>query len=131
MVIDGPGSSLVTISGDNAVGVFQVASGEVATVSGLTISGGSAYEGGGILAENFSLVTISGSVISGNVADGGAGGGIASGGMLTIVDSMLSGNSAAIYGGGLITGPVTDIGSTFSTDSAGERRRRDRKLSRP
>ena len=39
-VIQGPGSGLVTISGNNAVGVFLVDSGVTACLSGLTISGG-------------------------------------------------------------------------------------------
>ena len=67
-MIDGPGAGLVTISGNDAVGVFQVDSGEVATLSGLTISGGR-YVGvasmrGGILAQEFSTLTVSGSTIS-------------------------------------------------------------------
>jgi hypothetical protein len=39
-VIDGPGASLATISGNNAVRVFSVDSGVTATLTGLTISGG-------------------------------------------------------------------------------------------
>ena len=45
-VIDGPGASLVTISGNNAVQVFSVASGVTASFTGLTISGGTANKGG-------------------------------------------------------------------------------------
>lgn len=51
-VIKGPGANLVTVSGNNAVGVFQVGStgddGETATISGLTISRGQSPFGGGI-----------------------------------------------------------------------------------
>jgi len=46
--IQGPGSALVTISGNNAVGVFLVDSGVTAGVSALTISGGTASSGGAI-----------------------------------------------------------------------------------
>ena len=45
-VIDGPGASIVTVSGNNAVEVFSVANGVTASLSGLTISGGLAYSGG-------------------------------------------------------------------------------------
>ena len=47
-VIDGPGASIVTVSGNNAVEVFSVASGVTASLSGLTISGGLATQGGGL-----------------------------------------------------------------------------------
>ncbi len=40
-VIDGPGAGLVTVSGGGTVQVFEVESGVTATLSGLTISGGS------------------------------------------------------------------------------------------
>jgi len=46
-VIDGPTAGVV-ISGNNAVGVFQAEPGAVTTLSGLTISGGVATNGGGI-----------------------------------------------------------------------------------
>ena len=47
-VIDGPGASLVTVSGNNAVEVFSVVSGVTAPLTGLTISGGLAAQGGGL-----------------------------------------------------------------------------------
>jgi hypothetical protein len=47
-VIDGPGASVVTVSGNNAVGVFSVTSGVTASLTGLTISGGLATQGGGL-----------------------------------------------------------------------------------
>ena len=46
-VIDGPGAGLVTVSGGDSVGVFEVESGVTATLSGLTISGGSTTGNGG------------------------------------------------------------------------------------
>ena len=47
-VIDGPGASLVTVSGDDAVEVFSVTSGVTASLTGLTISDGLATQGGGL-----------------------------------------------------------------------------------
>jgi hypothetical protein len=47
-MIQGPGANLLTISGNNAVGVLQVNSSVTACMSDLTIWGGSAVNGGGI-----------------------------------------------------------------------------------
>ncbi len=46
--IDGPGASLVTVSGNNAVEVFSVSSGVMAVLTGLTITDGRATRGGGL-----------------------------------------------------------------------------------
>ncbi len=111
LVVDGPGASLVTISGNNSVGVFQVDSGEVATLSGLTISGGTGsyvgggqYAGGGIFAQQFSTLTVSASTISGNTATDSfyGGGGIANGGNLSLVGCTVFGNTTTnnYFGGG-------------------------------
>ncbi len=107
LLIDGPGAGLVTISGNNAMEVVDVASGAVATLSGLTISGGST----GIVAQEFSTLTASGSTISGNGE-----GGIANAGNLSLVDSAVSANT----GGGLNNlGTATVTGSTFAADDGG------------
>ena len=47
MLIEGPGAGLLTISGGGAVQVFQEAGGAVVSISGITISGGSAPGGSG------------------------------------------------------------------------------------
>jgi hypothetical protein len=123
LLINGPGASVVTISGNNAVNVFQVDNGEVATLSGLTISAGldRASRGGGIIALNFSTLTVSHSTLSGN-ASTSDGGGIASAGNLTLVDSTLSDNTAnGNNGGGLFNlGTATITGSLFTGGTASE-----------
>src|SRR4051794_37221194 len=95
-VIEGPGAGLVTISGNQAVGVFQVDTGATADFTGLSISGGSAVDGRGGGIANRGTLTITSSTLSGNsaVRGGGgiAGGGIANSGTLTITGSTLSGN---------------------------------------
>ena len=101
MMIEGPGASLLTISGGNAVQVFQVGGGAVVTLSGMTISEGSAAGslGGAIEEQNFGTLTVQQSTVSDSSAYDG--GGIASGdGTLSIIDSTLSGDTAANYGGG-------------------------------
>ena len=109
-VIQGPGANTVMISGNNAVGVFQVDSGTTATVTGLTISGGSANFGGGIY--NVGALTVMDCTVEDNLA--GFGGGIAneSNLTLTVTDCAVE-NNVALMGGGI----GTDAGLTVVTDS--------------
>ncbi len=97
-VIVGPGASIVTVSGNNAVEVFQV--NDTASLSGLTISGGS----------------------SGDIAEG-CGGGITNNGTLTITNCTISGNTAESEGGGIYNGYKSTLaitGCTISGNSAGD-----------
>ena len=107
-VIDGPGAGTVSISGGHALGVFDVKSGVTATISGLTITGGSAtYRGGGV--NNYGHVNLSDCTLSGNSA-GGVGGGLSNDkGTATLTDCTLSGNSAANFGGAIVndSGTIT------------------------
>jgi hypothetical protein len=127
-IYDGPGQGGVTISGNNASRVFQVDSGVTASISGLTITGGSTsgngaglYNSGGTL--TLTDCTISGNSSTGSLAQGGGinnqggtvaltnctvngnfaavGGGIRDAGTLTLDDCTVSGNSASLEGGGI------------------------------
>jgi chitinase len=113
-VIEGPGSSLLTISGNGAVEVFKVAStATTATLSGLTVSGGSAAHNGGGL-DNEGTLSLTNCVVAGNsVSGGGNGGGIYNNGPLTIADSTISGNSVSGGGKG---GGVANEDTTSMTD---------------
>ena len=99
LTIAGPGAGELTVSGNHASRVFEVAKGvKSATLSGLTISNGQAAVAGGIL--NDGTLTLSGSTLSDNTAAGsiyvagsGVGGGIENDGTLTVSGSTLSGNS--------------------------------------
>ena len=127
-VIDGPGTNLVTVSGNNAVRVFQVDTGVVASLAGLTISGGSVTGdyGGGIEVEKAGTLTLADSTVSGNSATDvginfyGIGGGIANAGWLTVTSSTFTNNSAHYVGGGIYNvGTLTvDGNSTFTNNSA-------------
>ncbi|MFI5382191.1 MAG: choice-of-anchor Q domain-containing protein [Tepidisphaerales bacterium] len=149
ITITGPGASLLSISGDNATSIFNIASSSFAVISGLTMTGArdASLDGGGIL--NSGILTITASTVSGNAAGQGAGGilnsagatltisgstvsgntantnggGITNAGMLTIVDSTVSGNTVHAYDGGgiynIASGTLTVIGSTFSGNTAG------------
>jgi predicted outer membrane repeat protein len=143
LTIAGPGASQLTISGNNASRVFEVAKQENVTLSSLTISSGAApsgYLGGGIL--NYGTLTVSNSTLSGNTAlEGGGifnygtltvsgstlsyntsegeGGGIDSQGTLTVSGSSLFYNTSTTEGGGIGNhGTLTVSGSTLSDNSA-------------
>jgi predicted outer membrane repeat protein len=117
MTITGLGASSLTISGDKLSRVFDISSTTAkVTISGLTISGGSAVYGAGIL--NYGTLTVSNSILSGNTAS--YGGGIEnSKGSLTITDSTMYGNSASTDGGGIYnTGSLTVNNSTLYGNAA-------------
>jgi Bacterial Ig-like domain (group 3) len=97
MLIDGPGANVVTVSGDNAVGVFLVDSGVTATLTGLTISDGAATaanstgNGGGIC--NSGNLTVQGCTLTDNDAEAN-GGGIFNSGTLDVIGGTLTDNHA-------------------------------------
>ena len=129
--IVGPGADVLSVSGNNASRVFDVDSGTTATFSGLTINGGSATEGGGVL--NQGNLTITASAISDNTANNpgmrsvASGGGIFNGGALTITDCTINrnsvknaqGNFSVAQGGGISsTGTLTITASRISGNTA-------------
>jgi hypothetical protein len=94
-IYDGPGERAVTISGNGASRVFQIDGGVTASISGLLITGGSAYSGGG-LANFGGNLTLANCTLSGNSATGtyGFGGGVYSdGGMTTLTNCAISDNA--------------------------------------
>ena len=117
MTITGPGAGLLAVSGNNADQVFQVASGAVVTISGLTIedgntSHGAIPSGGGIY--NSGTLTLTGDVVTHNYSIG-AGGGIGNFGTLTLTDSTVSYNTSAYTAGGIASsGTLTVTDSTVS-----------------
>jgi hypothetical protein len=122
LTITGPGASLLTINGPAADRVFTVNPGAVATISGLTISGGSVgpHSGGGGI-YNFGSLTLTGCVVTAN-GGGGAGGGIfndSHSAVLTVSGSTISGNYAG-WGGGIFNynGTVTLLNTTISGNTA-------------
>jgi predicted outer membrane repeat protein len=108
-----------TLSGSSANrggGVYNFIGGTM-SASNSTISGNSAVELGGGVA-NGATLTVSNSTISGNTAGELGGGVINSAGTVSITSSLLSGNSAE-YGGGVDNGGSLNIANTtFSGNSA-------------
>ena len=94
LTITGPGSSTLTISGNNASRVLNITSGTV-EITGLTIANGndSSASGGGILIEGGVTVTGDDLVVFNNRAPHGDGGGIANSGILTLTNSLVYSNT--------------------------------------
>jgi len=107
--IIGPGAGILAVSG-GAARVLEISEGSTAGVSGLTLSGGHANDGGGV--RNSGSLSLVECVIAGNVAD--RGGGIFSDGQLTLMQCTVADNSATGgYGGGLY------LAGSYSTISGG------------
>jgi hypothetical protein len=119
LTIAGPGADVMTVSGNNASRVFNIAPNYTVAISGLTIAGGfDTSSGGGIY--NGGTLTVAGSAITGNAINGTgsvSGGGIANYGTLAITDSAVTGN--AINGTGSVSGGgIANYGTLAITDSA-------------
>ena len=112
-IINGNG----TITHDRAV---SIARGISVVLAGITVHNGRAGQvyGGGIY--SVGTLTVTDSMISGNTA-GESGGLIANdGGTLTVTNSTISGNTAGFGGAGIYgAGPITVTNSTISGNDAG------------
>lgn len=103
--IQGPGAASLAVSGNDASRVFYLYNGSAlldVTISGLTVTEGSANIGAGIANFDENL-TLDGVTVADNVASGDGGGLWADGFSmtLTIRDSVFSGNSAGNAGGAI------------------------------
>ena len=119
-VINGPGANLVTVSGNNSVGVFFVNGGVSATIAGMTISHGAPNSNGGGI-DNEGTLTVSNSTVADNsVGYTHVGGGIFndSDGTLTVSNCTIA-NSSAYSGGGIDNyGTLTVSDSTFADNTS-------------
>ena len=120
--IDGTGADLLTVSGNNASGVFDISSDATVEIKGLTITKGNGYYyqslgGGGIY--NQGTLTLSNASISSNNAE--TGGGIYNTGTLKVSNSAISDNTAGYYAGGIYNdgGTLTVSNSTISGNNGG------------
>ena len=115
--ITGPAAGLTIDAGGKSC-VFVVDGGVTASLSGLTITGGSVARGFGGGLENLGTVTLTDCTVSGNSASLGLGGGLWNGGTATLVDCMINGNSAGDGGGVYNYGTATLTDCTISGNSA-------------
>ena len=114
LTIEGPGSGLLTISGGNnsrILNIRELGESELfVNISGVTLTGGNADEGGALRNE-FATVNLLDVVVTGNEASGNGGGiytrGEEPGGnteinfTLILEDSLVTGNTAGGSGGGI------------------------------
>ena len=114
--IDGSNTSTLILSGANAYGVFEIASGTNVSITGLTIVSGSATNGGAI--DNFGELTISDSTISNSTATSGGAIDNEVGGTLTVQSSTLSFNSATTAGGALDNAGTANLTNTTIADNS-------------
>jgi hypothetical protein len=119
VTITGPGADQLSVNGNAASRVFHISSGKTVTISGLTITNGSAGAGnGGGIWNDHATLTINSCTVSGNSASSGGGifnnGAHPGGAIATINNSTISGNS----GGGIFndgaTGSVPGTGFAFA-----------------
>ncbi len=117
LIIAGPGSRLLSISGREVSRVFNIRAAATVAIFGVTIKNGHTTDAGGGILNNGEL-TITDSTVSGCVS--GSGGGIDNHGVLTITNSTISGNKADAFGGGIfnLNGTLNVIRSTVSHNTA-------------
>jgi hypothetical protein len=139
ITVQGLGQNKLTISGNDASGVFAISGSASVSIAGLTISNGQATAGGGILLEGSAALSISECELShneaiGTTASGGFGGGIEdnSTGTLTVANCWFEHNTAiaevandpivsseyTFAAGGAIDVNLTDTGAANISDSA-------------
>lgn len=122
LTINGPGASILAISGNNNSKIFDINGGGIdinVHISHITITNGNSggIAGGGIRIAEACSVTLANSIISHNV--GGIGGGINNVGSLTMTDVTIDSNFAAEWGGGISnTGNMLIHNSTVSGNTA-------------
>ena len=117
-----------TLDGGHAGSTLTVVGGVTATLTNLTLTGGTGFAppfisqryGGGL--RNGGAVTLAHVNVVGNTAFGGDGGGILNGGTIVLDrQSVVSGNSAGNNGGGIYNaGTATVRGSSIVTGNAAE-----------
>lgn len=123
LIIQGPGSSVLTVSGNNASQIFINSPGVTSAIEYLTVANGAVSDGAGgaILNSGGSLYLIN-VIVSSNQATGatGAGGAVYNnGGTLNVSKTTFSGNSATLEGGAIYnSGTLLVADSTFTGNSA-------------
>jgi predicted outer membrane repeat protein len=116
VTINGPGAGSLTINGNNLDRVFIVGSiwsrnpSLTVGVNGLTIAGGNAAYGAGLL--NFGTLTLNNVSFSNNSATANGGGGIYNVGVITLNSCTVTGNSVSTSQAG---GGIENIGSGIAT----------------
>jgi hypothetical protein len=96
-----------TLSAAGSGSDFTIDSGSTATISGLSVTGGSNLDGGGFY--NKGTLILTDDDIFDNTTSYTGGSGIYNYGTLTLTDSTVSGNTAAVGGGGILNGGTATV----------------------
>lgn len=122
--VQGPGSAALSVSGNDASRVFYLSGPARVSISGLTVTNGSAGGDGGAIASAATDLVLDDVVVA-DSQSAGAGGGVnfvGAGESLTIRNSVVTGNTTVNGdGGGVHTdaaGPVTIEDSRFTANTA-------------
>jgi hypothetical protein len=130
VTITGPGNATLAMDGNFTSRVFHIGSGKTVSMSGLTLTNGSAgFENGGGILNDHAMLTIDNCAVQNSSAQSGYGGGIYNDGFegnaaLTVLNSTVRLNHAAYAGGGIYndagggTATVTIMNSTVDANSA-------------
>ena len=123
VTIQGPGSTELTIDGDQASRIFYLADGANLTVdiSGLRLTGGSSSgNGGGLYVGTSNTVTVSDTTFDGITASGHGGAVYTNGPLLTLTDCTFTNNTATASWGGAVyaLGNLHVGGCTFDGNQA-------------
>ncbi|HEX7104222.1 MAG TPA: choice-of-anchor Q domain-containing protein [Nitrolancea sp.] len=111
LIIQGNGATIVRADTAPDARIFSIGAAGSLELNNVTISGGTAENGGGIA--NFGgQLTLSNSLVTLNHASGGFGGGIASMGTAEIRDSTISSNFGTIGGG------IVNLGGSMTIESS-------------
>ncbi len=97
ITITGPGENLLSISGNHGGPVFRITTGSVASMSGLSITGGKTSGNGGGIQNDGGALALDDVVLRGN--SGRDGGGLFNSGSATLTDVIVRGNHARKGGG--------------------------------
>ncbi|MBL8182549.1 MAG: right-handed parallel beta-helix repeat-containing protein, partial [Blastocatellia bacterium] len=113
--ITGPGANLLTISGNNAVGIFNVSAGDSAAFSGMTLIAGNVASGSGAAINSQGSISVTAVTFSQNADPA-----IDVNGSAT-TSTITNCNFTQNPGGGLVidAGTVTVANSTFTQNAAG------------
>lgn len=120
ITISGPGLENLAVNGNSKSRVFHIASGQTATISGLTVTNGNTSDSGGGIYNDHAVLILSNCAITGNLAASNLGGGIHNDGSnigratLQINNSLITNNSGGIYNDALQAGAAMLV-LTFST----------------
>ena len=122
ITIKGPGETKLTVERVSTApdfSVFTVDSGESVSLSGMTISGGNNFDGGGIYNDGTltvkNITFTDNSAIDVNLLVGG--GGIGNYGTATVIGSTFTDNTAEVGGGIFNKGNMTVSNSTFTANT--------------